>query len=107
MPVRAIILAAPELNHPEDAILPVAAVIVVAIVLFGVVKWVRRKIRQTDSGPPGGFTLSDLRQLAKEGKMTQEEYDRAKELILGATKRAVQIKPPQETISNKQTPPLT
>jgi hypothetical protein len=104
----ATILAEPvehHLDHPENAILPTACVVVVAILLLAGLKWFRRKIRQPDAGPPGGFTLSDLRRLVKEGKMTPEEFDRAKELVLGAHKRSVQIQPPQETISNKQFPP--
>jgi hypothetical protein len=94
-----------HLDHPENAILPTACVIVVAILLFAIVIWVRRKVRQPDSTPPGGFTLSDLRRLVKQGKMTPEEFDRAKELVLGAHKRSVQIPQSQETISSKQFPP--
>ena len=34
----------------------------------------------------GGFTLSDLRRMHKEGRMTDEEFEKAKMLIVGAAK---------------------
>lgn len=106
MPADPTTLPSRELHDPTSVILPTVLVIVAMILLFVLLKWVRHKIRQPDTQPPGGFTLSELRHLVKQGKMTPEEFDRAKELILGANKRAVEIKPPTETISNKQIPPV-
>jgi hypothetical protein len=76
-----------------------------AVICFLVFKWVKKRMRQSDAGPVTGFTLGDLRRLVKEGKMTQEEYDRAKTNIVEAHKRAMEVKPARDTISNKQAPP--
>ena len=39
-------------------------------------------------GPPAGFTLSDLRDLHRNGQMTAEEFERAKGKIVAAAKAA-------------------
>jgi hypothetical protein len=62
-------------------------------------------MRQTETLPPAGFTLGDLRQLLKDGKVSPEEFERAKSKVLDATKRAISIKPAQETISQKDQEP--
>ena len=49
-------------------------------------KWMTSS-ESTSGGP--GFTLSDLRKLHKEGKMTTEEYEKAKALIIGPLKTAL------------------
>ena len=68
---------------------------------------IRRRIRRqpASSVPPGGFTLGDLRALVRDGKMTPEEFERAKNKILDAHKKATAVKPAQETTSPKQFPP--
>jgi hypothetical protein len=78
--------------------------LIVLIVAFSIVR--RRIRRQATSGsPPGGFTLGDLRALVKDGKMSPEEFERAKNKILDAHKKATAVKPAQETTSPKQFPP--
>jgi hypothetical protein len=72
--------------------------------LLMLVRWVRKRVRQ-DTGTAGNFTLSDLRQLVKDGKMTPEEFERAKNNILAAHKRATAVKPAQDTTTPKQIPP--
>src|SRR5579864_6519079 len=68
-------------------------VVIAAIGLFILARIMRKKLRSIESGPPAGFTLSDLRQLLKDGKMTPEEFERAKAKILNAHQRANEIKP--------------
>src|SRR4051812_31047310 len=61
--------------------------IIVLVVMFGAVAAFRKWLKADDvptSGP--GFTLSDLRRLHKEGKMTDEEYDKAKTVLVGTAK---------------------
>ncbi|MFN4244096.1 MAG: hypothetical protein ACK4PI_12775 [Tepidisphaerales bacterium] len=55
---------------------------------FWAVVMLRRKLKEDDSPAKvaGGFTLDDLRTLLAEGKMTQEEFDRAKHQIITAMK---------------------
>src|SRR5690349_3878919 len=62
-------------------------VLIFALVLmFGAVA-AYRKWMKTDDTPTGpGFTLGDLRRLHKEGKMTTEEYEKAKAVLIGTTK---------------------
>jgi uncharacterized membrane protein len=54
--------------------------------LFAISK-LRQWMRDDDMPAPGiGFTLSDLRQLHKQGQMTDEEFERAKSKIVGGAK---------------------
>ena len=49
---------------------------------------VRRRLQRDDLTANAGFTLSDLRQLHKAGKMTDEEFDRAKARVVDAARKA-------------------
>lgn len=56
-----------------------------------------------------GFTLGGLRQMVKEGKMTQEEFDRLKAQVIAATQRAAardkkSTKPPVEHKTRPEDP---
>lgn len=63
------------------------ALIVLCIVGFFAVATLRRRLRDDDAAAPGGgFTLDDLRRLQAEGKMSQEEFDRAKHQMVAAMK---------------------
>lgn len=55
--------------------------------LVQVKKWMR-KDEEPDSGI--GFTLGDLRRLHDEGRMTDEEYEKARTQMIAATQRAAQ-----------------
>ncbi|HEY0009638.1 MAG TPA: SHOCT domain-containing protein [Tepidisphaeraceae bacterium] len=69
---------------------PVLMILVVVSVLIGAVWLVRKYMFSADDdagGPMGGFSLGELRQLVKQGKMTQEEFDAAKAHIVAATQR--------------------
>src|SRR5690242_1874444 len=61
--------------------------------------FIRRRVRSqpTSSSPPGGFTLGDLRALVKDGKLSPEEFELAKNKILEAHKKVTAVKPAQET----------
>lgn len=49
------------------------------IVALAVVVRLKKKIMQADeAGAAGGFTLSDLRQLYKSGRMSADEFEKAK-----------------------------
>src|SRR2546423_9888427 len=67
--------------------------------MFWVIKRTREYLRQgTSDDPtarPGGFTLADLRQLQRDGKITPEEFERAKFKVLEAIKSAEPAAPPQ------------
>jgi hypothetical protein len=64
----------------------VACALLVGVVGIGVlvVTWFRRYLK-SDIGPSGiGFTLGELRQLRDSGKMSIEEYERARTALVGA-----------------------
>ena len=92
-------------DDPTRFIGPAIGVIVGVIVLIGSIQLIRKRLKQADEVSPVGFTLGDLRRLVKEGKMSPEEFERAKTNILEANKRAINVKPAQETTSPKQFPP--
>src|SRR3954454_1446171 len=61
--------------------------IVSLVVMFGAVVAFRKWMKSDDAPTSGpGFTLSDLRRLHKEGKMTDEEFDKAKMVLIGTAK---------------------
>ena len=64
--------------------------IVAAIVGFIAVIQVKRWVNKPDQSPATGFTLSDLRSLHRSGKMTDEEFEKAKALIVAAAQKAAQ-----------------
>lgn len=49
----------------------------------------RRWYRNDDDAAPIGFTLGDLRQLHREGKMSDDEFERAKAQMIASARRAI------------------
>ena len=47
----------------------------------------RLRVDEPEHVAPAGFTLSDLRAMHKSGKMTDDEFERAKEVVLAVAKR--------------------
>jgi hypothetical protein len=75
------------------------SIMLLVALLLGLVAALRVKRRLTaldvDEPARGGFTLSDLRQLHKSGKMTDEQFEKAKQRIIGTAKTAgPALKPP-------------
>lgn len=67
------------------------SLILLGILIVGLVIIVRLKKKLTQSDEPSagvGFTLSDLRELHKSGKMTQEEFEKAKAQIVAMARAA-------------------
>jgi hypothetical protein len=64
------------------------SLILVGILAIGffIVLRVKRWVNAPDLPAGGGFTLSDLRRMHKEGRMTDAEFEKAKMLIVGAAK---------------------
>jgi hypothetical protein len=62
--------------------------LVALIVMFGVVTYIRKWMSAGESSTGTGFTLSDLRQLHKQGKMSTAEYESAKAILIGGMKKA-------------------
>ena len=62
------------------------------LVLFVAVAQLKKRLIKPDDGASGGFTLSDLRALHRAGKMTDAEFERAKEAVVAAARRAAEKK---------------
>ena len=69
---------------------PLAILVGVLIVAMVIVSWVRKRLKEPDQPVSAGFTLSDLRQLHKSGRMTDEEFERAKAKVVEAARRAAE-----------------
>lgn len=103
MPLLAAILAqagsgattAPTRARSEGDIFVWAAVLIVVLFVgFGALAFYRKWMRSTDSTTGGGgFSLSDLRRLHREGKMTDEEFEKARAIIVGPMKAAMDQMP--------------
>lgn len=65
-----------------------AILIVVVLLLFGVVVWLRRRLSPNEDFHGEGFTLGDLRRLHQAGKLSTEEFEKAKSGIIAAAQAA-------------------
>ena len=63
--------------------------IVLLLAAFVGVAQVKKRMMRTDESGGAGFTLSDLRALHREGKMTDDEFEKAKSIIVGAAQKAI------------------
>jgi hypothetical protein len=77
---------------------------IVGVVLVGmvIVQRVKRKVQQGDEAPSAGFSLSDLRALHKAGKISTEEFEKAKAKVVEAVRKA---NARQEAAAGKQGKP--
>lgn len=84
------------MRQEVEVAVAIAIVLAAALVLVALVAWARRRLVGGDDrdARPGGFTLSDLRQLHREGKMSDEEFERAKAQLVLLAQRS--MKPPPE-----------
>jgi hypothetical protein len=71
------------------------AVLFVFLLAAGViVMWVRKALSPNEDFHGEGFSLGDLRRLHKAGQLTDEEFDRAKSLIVAGMQKAAQKQAP-------------
>ena len=99
----AAILASPNAIGAIGWSLVLIAMLVLAF--FGLMK-LRRWIKEDVDDGPGeriGFTLSDFRRLHKEGKMTDEEFERLRTKMLAGAKSMAQNLP--DPLARKSPPP--
>lgn len=78
-----------------------ACIFLLIVVLAGAyaVTWLRKRLWGMDDSdvPAMGFTLGDLRQLHREGKISDSEFERAREKVVAAAQRVAEkdaAKPP-------------
>ena len=64
------------------------ALLIGVLICFFTVTRVRRWFKKADeSTPQTGFSLSELRKLQKEGKLSDQEFEKVKNLVAGAARR--------------------
>lgn len=102
--------AASESSASAEAIVPTLILLAIVALLIGVIAVVRRVMFKSDDGgndPMAGFSLGALRQLVKEGKMTPEEYEKAKAQLVQAAQKQVdrQTPPPASPAAEHKLPP--
>jgi len=63
-----------------------------------VVIWLRKRLWGSDSAdePGAGFTLGDLRQLHRAGKISDAEFQHVRDKVVSAAQRAAQRQPPKQ-----------
>ncbi len=80
---------------PEEAanaivwgVIWIAIAAVVAAAIAWIVWWMFKRLNATDDAPPfqAGFTLASLRDLHRNGELTDEEYNRAKAQLIAGIK---------------------
>jgi hypothetical protein len=69
-----------------SAIIWLIALLAVLIVGLMAVLQIKKWLVTPDLPERAGFSLSDLRRMHKEGRMTDEEFEKAKVVIIGAAK---------------------
>ena len=82
------------------------SLVLIALLVAGffAISKLRQWLKEDDTPAPAiGFTLSDLRQLHKQGKMTDEEFERAKGKIIGSAK-AMAAKLPDPLARDRKPP---
>ena len=80
-----------ELTDQQTTDLIIGSVIlIVVLLLFGGVALYRKWMKSDEDSPAEGFTLSDIRKLHKAGQMTDEEYEKAKKILIGSVKAAAE-----------------
>jgi hypothetical protein len=83
----------PFLSQTSDSftiILACAGLIVFCVIGAMLVLWVRRRLLAKSDAPGStGFSLSDLRELHRTGKMSDEEFAKARDRVVAAAKRTI------------------
>ena len=72
------------------------AILCIAGLLVGF--WYARKAfadwyGEDESGPTAGFSIGDLRDLRRQGKISEEEFERTKAMVIDSAKRAASAPP--------------
>lgn len=90
--VAQLILAASRGSPTGRIAVGLGIILVLAVLGAAAAMVVRKRVQGTDAGGPGGggFGLSDLRRLHRQGDLTDEEFERAKAKIVSGYHRAAE-----------------
>lgn len=86
--------------------MPWAIALVALAVVGAVIIWlVRRAIASPKDDAAEGFTLQGLRELRDRGEISEEEFERAKEAMIGRIAGSATAAPDQDSPSDEPTAP--
>jgi len=76
-------------TNAYSSIIVVCVLLIVAVLAgLALVYWVKRRVMgDAEEGPSVGLTLEDLRRLHREGKLSAEEYERARSRMVAGMLR--------------------
>lgn len=71
------------------------SLVLMAMVVAGflLASWVRNRVRQTDEPASSGFSLGELRELHRKGQLTDAEFERAKQKLVGMLRKDPPARP--------------
>ncbi|MBI1302479.1 MAG: hypothetical protein GC172_01635 [Phycisphaera sp.] len=93
-PLPAILVGAADLGEfMRGVVVPLAILLVIVVVGWFGIRWIG-KWSKSDEADRVPFSLEDLRRLRREGSISEEEFERAKEQMLAAAKRPPATKTP-------------
>ncbi|HEX8914424.1 MAG TPA: SHOCT domain-containing protein [Humisphaera sp.] len=98
-PLQPLAQSSPSGSGPTVELVTLSLVLM-AIVVVGlvIVTQVKKRMQAADSGDDGGgFMLSDLRRLHRNGEMSDEEFAKARDRVIAAAKRAAERDKPAGT----------
>jgi hypothetical protein len=85
--VYACLAVAPDPKEIRSVYIWGAILIGLMLVAFFVYSYFKRWMNDTGTSDNEGFTLSDLRKLRDQGKMSAEEYEQTRSKIVAATRK--------------------
>jgi hypothetical protein len=87
IPLQTAVLGAADLvEFVRGVVLPLAVLLAIVIAGWFGIRWIGKWSRSDDSDRVP-FSLEDLRRLRREGEISEEEFERAKEQMLSVAKR--------------------
>ena len=77
-------LAQSSADNSFSIIVVSIVLLIIVIALFVGVAWARKRLSPNEDFHAEGFTLADLRQMHKDGKLSDEEFERARAKMVEA-----------------------
>jgi hypothetical protein len=89
MPMFAVVAAASIDPETVGQIIFLSIGLILLVLLMAVlVAWLRKRMSPAAEDKPQGFTLADLRDLRQKGAMSEQEYEKAKALIVQSAQKS-------------------
>jgi hypothetical protein len=67
-------------------LLPILGILLVVVIAGGVIIYLVRRTASNSATPSQGFTLHELRELRRTGELSDAEFEKAKETVIGLVK---------------------